>query len=196
MVALVFLLFLLTPIRSEQTIDDQLGRIRSHIPVEPVSGDVTQIAGVYRNPPREIARMSESSGTATALYLFPDGSYLYLQKVFSAPPIIFDKGTWRTNSDVVELKSDIEVTWNPDLERRFLILRRTAHSDEALLVGADAAVRRFEKIAGNDAEHALLLVAKQRMHPIEQERAAKVKEYLMKKAWHPETFGAPRTRTF
>jgi hypothetical protein len=196
MAALVFLLFLFASETSGQTMDDQLGRIRSHVSVEPIFGNVTQIAGVYRNPPEEIGRMAESSGIATALYLFPDGSYLYLQTVSFAPPTIFDKGTWKANADVVELKSDMEVTWNPDLERRFLILRRTSHRDEALLVGVDVAVRRFERLAGNDAEHAFLLVAKERTHPMEQGRAAKVKDYLMRKAWHPETLGGSRARTF
>ena len=196
MIALVCLVFLVSRPVPTQTFE-QFGRIRSHVAVEQLQATSAEIAGVYRNPPEENG-VADTSSVKTALYLFPDGTYLYVEKVLAMAPTIFDKGTWRVSVDGVELRSARDVTWNPDLERKFLILRRSAHPEEFLLVGADVAVKRFERlaggVAGENGESALLIVAKQRKRVIEPARAMKVKDYLMRKAWHPERFGdAPRT---
>jgi hypothetical protein len=174
--------------------DSQLDRLRSHVPVEPVHVTAAEVAGVYGSARDDVAGAPDNSGLKTALYLFPDGTYLFIQKASVMPPTIFDKGTWRIVSDVLDLKSAHEVTWNPDLERSFLILRRTSHPEEFLLVGTDLAVKRFERLAGGDAESALMTVARTRKRTIEADRTTKLKYYLMRKAWHPERFGdAPLT---
>ncbi|MBV9887317.1 MAG: hypothetical protein JO119_12285 [Acidobacteria bacterium] len=193
MISLVCLFLLVSRAGAGQSVESPFGRIRSQVAVETLHANSTEIAGVYRNPPDENGKVADSSAVRTALYLFPDGTYLYVQRALSMPPTIFDKGTWRIVADVVELKSAREVTWNPDLERKFLMLRRSSHPEEFLLVGTDVAVKRFERLAGSDGENALLTVAKKRKRVIEPERAARVKGYLMRKAWHPERFGdAPR----
>ncbi len=194
MIALVCLFLLVSRAGAAQTVESPIGRIRSQVAVESLHLNSTEIAGVYRNPPEENGKIADSSAVRTALYLFPDGTYLYVQKALSMPPTIFDKGTWRVLADLVELRSAREVTWNPDLERKFLMLRRSSHPEEFLLIGEEIAVKRFERLAGNDGENALLTVAKKRKRVLGPERAARVKDYLMRKAWHPERFGdAPRT---
>src|SRR5579863_4355776 len=159
MIALVCLVFLVSRPVPTQTFETQFGRIRSHVAVEQLHANSAEIAGVFRNPLEENG-IADSSGVKTALYLFPDGSYLYVEKVLVMSPTIFDKGTWRVFADGIELRSARDVTWNPDLERKFLILRRSTHPEEFLLVGADLAVKRFERFAGDNGETALLMVAK------------------------------------
>jgi hypothetical protein len=164
-------------------------RIRTKIGIESGPTVSTEIAALYVNPPNELAQKSDSSGIRTNLYLFPDQTYLFAERGPFLPATIFDKGTWRLGSGVLELKSDPDVTWNPDLERRFLMLHRTAHSEEVLLVGADKAVNRFETLARGNPEIALLTVAKQRIKIITAEQATRIRDDVMRKAWHPERFG-------
>jgi hypothetical protein len=196
-IALVCLVFLVSRPVPTQTFENEFGRIRSHVAVEQLHVTSAEIAGVYRNPPEE-SGVADTSSVKTALYLFPDETYLYVEKVLDMPRSIFDKGTWRMSADGIELKSAGDVTWNPDLERKFVMLRRSSHPEEFLLVGVDVAVKRFERlaggVAGENGESALLIVAKQRKSVMDPARATKVKDYLMRKAWHPERFGdAPRT---
>jgi hypothetical protein len=185
MVVLLYLLLLVSlPIHSRAT-DSQLDRLRSRVSVESVQAIPSEVAGVYSHAGDEVAGAPDNTGAKTALYLFPDGTYLFVQRAPVMPPTIFDKGAWRITSDVIELNSSREVIWNPDLERSFLIQRRTSHAEELLLVGTDLAVERFERLAGGDAESALLTVARRRKRTIEADRTTKLKDYLMKKAWHP-----------
>ena len=193
MSALVFLLLFFTQPTHGRATDIQLGRISSRVAVEPVHASASEVAGVYGHQ-REDAVSADISEVRTALYLFPDGTYLFVQRASIMPATIFDKGHWRIASDVLEVTSTRDVTWNPDLERKFLILRRTSHPEEFLLVGTDLALNRFERLAGNDAESALMTVARKRKRAIEPERAARLKDYLVRKAWHPERFvDAPPT---
>jgi hypothetical protein len=195
MSALVFLLLsFFLPTQGRAT-DSQLGRISSRVAVESVHASASEVAGVYGHQ-REDTISADSSEVRTALYLFPDGTYLFVQRVLVMPPTIFDKGHWMIVSDVLEVTSAPDVIWNPDLERKFLILRRTSHPREFLLVGADLALKRFERLAGNDAESALMTVARRRRRVIEPERTARVKDYLMKKAWHPERFSDEPSTSF
>jgi hypothetical protein len=187
MSALVFLLLsLFLPAHGRAT-DSQLGRISSRVAVEAVHASASEVAGVYGHQ-REDTAPADSSEVRTALYLFPDGTYLFVQRASIMPATIFDKGHWRVVSDVLEVSSAPDVTWNPDLERKFLILRRTSHPEEFLLVGTDLALKRFERLAGSDAESALMTVARKRRRVIEPERTTQLKAYLMRKAWHPERF--------
>jgi hypothetical protein len=188
MSALVFFLLVFFQPTHGRATDIQLGRISSRLPVEPVHASASEVAGVYGHQ-REDTVSADSSQVRTALYLFPDGTYLFVQRASIMPATIFDKGHWKVVADVLEVSSARDVTWNPDLERKFLILRRTSHPEEFLLVGTDLAVKRFERLAGNDAEGALMTVARKRKRVIEPERSTRLKDYLMRKAWHPERFG-------
>jgi seryl-tRNA(Sec) selenium transferase len=69
------------------------------------------------------------------------------------------------------------------------MLHRTSHSDEVLLVGTERALNRFEVLAPRNSEIALLTVVKQRIKIIAAEQTTKVRDDLMRKAWHPERFG-------
>lgn len=167
-------------------------RIRSKIGIESGPSDSTKIAGLYINPPNEIAQKSDSSTISSNLYLFPDRTYLFAERGSLIPATIFDKGIWRVEGVVLVLRSDPDVRWNPDLERRFLMLHRTSHSEESLLVGAEKAVNRFEVLAQGNPEVALLTVAKQRIKIITAEQAMRVRDDVMRKEWHPERF-EPKT---
>jgi hypothetical protein len=147
------------------------------------------LPGLYVNPPDELAQKSDPSVVRSNLYLSPDHTYLYAQRGSLLPVTIFDKGVWRVGSGVLELRSGPDIRWNPDLERRFLILRRTSHSDEVSLVGTERAVNRFESLAPRNPEIDLLTIAKQRIKTIGAEQTTKVRDNLMRKAWHPERFG-------
>lgn len=191
--ALCILLALQTPhLESRGTGFD---RIRTQIGIESRPTDSIEIAGLYINPPNEIAQKFDSSTILTNLYLFPDRTYLYTERCSLIPATIFDKGTWKVEGTLLVLNSDRDVTWNPDLERRFLMLHRTSHAEESLLVGAEKAVNRFEVLAHGNPEVALLTVAKQRIKIITAEQAMRVREDVMRKEWHPERFESKNPRT-
>jgi hypothetical protein len=173
-----------------------LERIRTKVPVESVAPDSIDITGLYINPSKELARNSATPGITKSLYLFPDRTYLYAQRAASLPFTIFDKGTWRITSGTLELRSGHDVLWNPDLERKFLMVRRSSHPGEILLIGVDVGVRRFEKLAGSNAEVALLTVSKQRVRAISREKTVRMKDFLMRKGWHPERFDQFPSHTF
>ncbi len=166
----------------------QFDRIHARIEVESVRTTSTEIAGLYVNPPNELAEKSDSSVVRNNLYLFPDQTYVYVERSSLVPTTIFDKGRWEVASDLLHLKSDTEIKWNPDLERSFLMLQRASHSSEILLVGSGKAVDRFEARAVGNPETALLTVAKQRIKVISPEQTARVRGDLMKRAWHPDRF--------
>jgi hypothetical protein len=118
-----------------------MARLRVIVAVEAVAAlTPEQFAGRYANPPEELNRTQEPL-VGNNLYLFPDRTYIYCEWANIMPKTIFDKGTWTFATGMIELKSDPDVTWNPDLEREFLGVRRPSHT-EILLVGADRGVRR------------------------------------------------------
>jgi hypothetical protein len=164
----------------------QFDRIHAKIEVESVHTTSTEIAGLYVNPPNELAQKSDSSVVRNNLYLFPDQTYVYVERSSLVPTTIFDKGRWEMANGLLHLKSDTEIKWNPDLERSFLMLQRASHSGEILLVGSGKAVDRFEARAVGNPETALLTVAKQRIKVISPEQIARVRGDLMKRAWHPD----------
>jgi hypothetical protein len=186
--ATAFLLWLFLQSASHPP-ENELDRLRSRVAVEAVVGSPTELAGVYVNPPKELRGAVDRIGLTTALYLFPDETYIYVQRGSLIPLTIFDKGSWAIVSESLQLKSAGDVRWNPDLERRFLLVRRSSHPEEVLLVGAQMAVNRFEKLASNDSDTALLAISKQRRGPITNEHATSLKNYLIKTGWHPERFG-------
>jgi hypothetical protein len=172
----------------------QFDRIHARIEVESVRPTSTEIAGFYVNPPNELAEKSDSSVLRSNLYLFPDQTYVYVERSSIVPATIFDKGRWVVASGLLQLQSDTEIKWNPDLERSFLMLQRASHSSEILLVGSGKAVDRFEARAVGNPETALLSVAKQRIKAISPEQTARVRGDLMKRAWHPDRFTGTTAR--
>ena len=150
-----------------------LVRLRAKTAVDPVANLLPeQIAGQYANPSGELVKRFGPAEVGNNLYIFPDRTYVYCEWAVVMPNTVFDKGTWSFTGGVLELRSDREVTWNPDLERRFLAVRRASHAKEILLIGAEKALRRFEKQAGGDPESMLLIIAKQRLKTISRAEAA------------------------
>jgi hypothetical protein len=164
----------------------EFDRINSRTKVEFVRTSPTEMAGLYVNPPDELAEKSDSSVVRNNLYLFPDQTYLFVERNSLMPTTVFDKGRWEVVGGLLQLKSDIEVKWNPDLARSFLILQRASHPKELLLVASGKAIDRFEARATGNPEKALLTVAKQRTKLISPEQTARVRNQLIESAWHPE----------
>jgi hypothetical protein len=104
------------------------------------------------------------------------------------PITVYDKGSWNLSEDILELKSASEVTWDPDLDRRFLIVRRPSHPKENLLLGMDKDLQHFEEGAGDDPVLTLLIVGRQRDRIIGQAETAKLKTSLLREGWKPRCF--------
>jgi hypothetical protein len=98
---------------------------------------------------------------------------------------------------VIELTSDPEVNWVPNLccsrvERRYLLLRRAGRKRDALMLGLGRALSNFESDAGDDPGLILLIEGLLRVEVYSRAKAAKVKAHLMKDAWRPEYFKPDR----
>jgi hypothetical protein len=102
------------------------------------------------------------------------------------PNTVYDKGIWSFSEGILQLKSDAEITWEPQVERTFLAVRRPSHAKEIVLVGIEKGLPYFEKEAGNDPEFMLLIVARLRDKAVTQAAAAKLKAGLMREGWRPE----------
>jgi hypothetical protein len=178
-----------------QSVDGQsavtpLLRLQAKTAVDPVANLLPeQIAGQYANPSKELVKHVGPPLVGNNLYLFPDKTYVYCEWAVVMPTTVFDKGTWSFAGGLLELTSDQIVTWNPDLERRFLVVRRTSHAEEILLVGAEQALRRFERQAEGDPELMLLTIARQRIKTISRAEAAALKTTLLRRGWRPDSFG-------
>jgi hypothetical protein len=124
------------------------------------------------------------------LYLFPDGTYIYCEWADVQPLTIYDKGRWTLSSGAVELKSDPDVTWDPEADRTYVAVRRRSQKKEVLLVGVHCDLPRFEAESQDNPELTLLYVAKKRDSTITRSKTAKLKARLLRESWHPEEFKA------
>jgi hypothetical protein len=186
----VLLLFaLVLQFVSGQPATDPLNAIRAKITVDSLSNPTeVQIAGQYANPSKELVKRVGGALEGENLYLFPDKSYLYCKWSDVLPNTVFDKGTWSLADDVLDLKSDPEIAWDSTLERKLLVLRRSSHKEEILLVGMERSLPYFEKHAGDDPELMLLIVALQRETAVSAASTASLKTRLMREAWRPSFF--------
>jgi hypothetical protein len=166
-----------------------LGRLRAKVPVEAVASvPPAQFAGRYTTTSEELGKLTGPFMGGEDLYLFPDGSYIYCEWSDNAPLTIYDKGTWKLGRGLVELKSDPKVTWNPEIERQYMAVRRKSSNKEILLVGTKEDLRRFEKNAGDNPGFMLLVIARKRESLFTSESAASVKARLLREAWRPAFF--------
>jgi hypothetical protein len=173
-----------------QPVASPVKRLQAKTAVEPIANLTRrQIAGRYTNPSQELIQSSGPPLVGNNLYIFPDGTYVYCQWAAVMPITVFDKGSWSFAAGVLELKSDRIVIWNPDLERRFVVARRTSRVEEILLIGAEKALGRFEEQAGGDPETMLLRVAKQRVRTISPSEVVETKAALMREGWRPQSLG-------
>lgn len=169
--------------------DSSFALLRSKIDVERVSAPMNSIAGHYSSSPEELRkRVVPLSGDD--LYLFPDGSYLFLWWSDIPPTTIRDKGKWAVSGSEITLTSDPDIKWKPGAERHYLTIRRSAHADEILVVGTDSDSRYFEKNAKEDPEFMLVLVSKTRINGISEKNTNELKKKLMREAWRPNFYKA------
>jgi hypothetical protein len=127
------------------------------------------------------------------LYLFPDGTYVYCEWADIQPPTIYDKGQWVFVDGLVQLKSDSDVTWDPEADRAYVVVYRRSKRKEVLLVGTQSDLARFEAEGQGNPELALLYVAKKRHSPMTRSKAVRIKARLLRESWHPEEFKAKPT---
>jgi len=180
---------LLLQLVSGQSTTGPLSSIRAKISVESLPNlSGIQIAGQYANPSQELIKRTGPPLSGEILYIFPDNSYVYCEWADIMPNTVVDKGIWSLNGDILELKSDPEVVWDPKLERKFLAVRRPPHKDEILLMGLKKSLSYFDKHAGDDPELMLLIVTLARKEPVSQAATAGLKAKLMREAWRPDYF--------
>jgi hypothetical protein len=168
---------------------DALERLQVKVSVESLASvDVSGVAGHYANPPRELARQLGGFLSGDDLYLFPDGAYIYCEWADIQPLTIYDKGRWTFANGAVGLKSDPDVTWDPEADRTYVAVRRRSEKKEILLVGLHSDLLRFEVESQDNPELTLLYVAKKRDSTITRSKSARVKARLLRESWRPEYF--------
>ena len=186
---LVTFLVVVVQLVSIQSVASPMERLRAKTPVESVKNlTPVQFAGQYANPSKEVVKRVGPPLSGNNLYLFPDKTYVYCEWSDILPNTVYDKGTWNFSGNILELKSAQEISWNPELERRFLAVHRLTHVDEILLVGIEKELSYFEKEAGDDPEFMLLIVARQRDATISQTETPTLKSNLMREGWKPNEF--------
>ena len=163
-----------------------LERIPSKTVVEDLSSlEAVRIAGVFKNPGKSLIKKIGGTLSGDILYLFPDGTYIYIKWSDVSPEAISDKGVWTHSHGLVELVSDAEVKWKPGIDRHLIVLRRGSVRDEVLLFELDQ-LPNFEKNAGGDPESMLLIIAKERLKRVKTSEAPKLKAALIKSFWDPK----------
>jgi len=164
-----------------------LERLHAKIPVDSIQNLTTAtLAGKYSDPAKEF----QPALSGNDLYLFADGTYIYDEWADIEPLVIRDKGTWSVADGLVVLKSDPEVTWDADAERKYTAVHRQSRSDEILLIGTGRALSNFEEESKDQPETELMVVCKERSRTISRKHTSTIKEKLMRESWRPEYFRA------
>jgi hypothetical protein len=106
-----------------------------------------ELAGRYTNPSEELGKRIVAMGSQN-LFLFPDKTYIFTTVSDIPPDTISDKGTWSVNADVLQLKSDKDITWKSKrVDRQHIVVRRRNHDNELFLVGLGWELSHFEENA-------------------------------------------------
>jgi hypothetical protein len=172
-----------------QSATGPLDRIRAKTAVDLVTNLAsTQIAGQYVHPSKELVKLVGPPLGGKRLYIFPDKTYVYCKWADVSPNTVYDRGIWSFDGGVLELKSDPEIVWYPQLERQFLAVRRPSHKGEILLMGLEDSVPYFEEHAGDDPTLMLLIVALPKEEAVSLATTARLKATLMREAWRPDYF--------
>jgi hypothetical protein len=181
------LLATLLQLAAGQSAASPLDRIQAKMPVVQVTNlTPVQIAGQYKNPSNELIKRVGGVLEGNSLYIFPDNTYVYCEWADIMPNTVYDKGAWSFSEGILQLKSDAEITWDPQVERTFLAVRRPSHAKEVVLVGIEKELPHFEKEAGDDPEFMLLIVARLRDQAVSQAAAAGLKARLIREGWRPD----------
>jgi hypothetical protein len=164
-----------------------LARLQAKVRVGSVQNfTAAYLAGNYSHPSKEF----RPGLSGNDLYLFADGTYIYGEWSDIEPLVIRDEGTWNVAEGSVVLKSDTEVTWDPDVERKYVAVRRQSRPNEILLIGTGRDISYFEENSKDGPETELMVVCKERSKNIPHRRISALKEKLMHESWRPEYFRA------
>ncbi len=162
-----------------------LERLQAKVRVDSVQNFPTaNLAGKYSYPAKEF----QPGLSGNDLYLFADGTYIYDEWADVEPLVIRDKGIWNVADGLVVLKSDSEVTWDPDAERKYIAVHRRSRPNEILLIGTGRDLSSFEENPKEEPETELLVVCKQRSRTIARRQVSTLKEKLIRESWRPEYF--------
>jgi hypothetical protein len=184
--SLVGIVVLLLQTPNPKTTQTPLERLQAKIAVVSV-GSLTppQVAGQFNNPSEEQNKRTPPMGR-DRLFLFPDKTYIYTFVTDISPDTISDKGTWTLNGDIVDLKSDKDVTWRfKRAERRYVLVRRAGHDGELFAVGTERELKYFEEHAKDDPDFMFLLNSLKRERPIVEAETAALHKKLMREKWKP-----------
>ena len=189
MLGLITLLLAATQSSSSPSASEALKRVAARVPVVRVEAQApAQLAGRYTGQTIELKALVGPFLGGEDLYLFPDGSYLYVLWGDVMPPTVYDKGRWAAKDGLVEFISDPEITWDPKLDRRHLLLRRASRQREIMLVAFPADVDYFETNAADNPELMLLIVGMTRTEVFSDTTFPGTKRRLMREAWNPKWF--------
>lgn len=120
------------------------------------------------------------------IYLFPDGSYMYVRYADLLPPTIHDKGRWGFAEGILTLESDASI---PESARthdvRYVAL---VHEDDLFMLGAE---KEYSYFITNGLENPSLLleiISHKRAAPLSIVDTDRLKRELMQQAWTPDFF--------
>lgn len=165
---------------------EPIDRLRARIPVEyPSSPNVARVCGVFKNPGKTLIREIGNFLAGDILYLFPDGTYIYVVWTDVAPDVIYDKGAWSYSHGLVELVSDPDVKWNPGIDRRLVAFRRASKRNEILLLQMSH-LSDFEEGTNEHPESRLLYLVMERDKSLRESQVRNLKPKLMRDLWNPE----------
>jgi len=178
-------LLLLAQVGVALTQQSPLDRLQAKVQVV-AAGEMTpqQMAGKYSHPGKEYG----GALSGNDINLFQDGTYIYDEWADVEPLTVRDKGTWKLADGLVVLTSDRDVTWDPDVDRKYVAVHRISKPHEVLLVGTGRDLSYFEENAKDGPESLLLVVAKERSTTFRDVDTAKTKKQLMRESWRPEYF--------
>lgn len=166
-------------------------RIAKLLPVEDVSVSPADLPGKYTSHPEELTRRAGPPLSGSELYLFPGGSYIYVEWADIYPRTIHDRGKWSVQDGRLHLESNEVVTWVSRRSRDLLAVRRATHSNEVMLVETERELPNFEQNAakpGEDREFWLLLSSHSKVTPITAAEEQSLKLRLLSESWRPEAF--------
>ena len=184
--SLVGIVVLLLQSPNQKATQTPLERLQAKIDVVSVASlTPPQVAGQFNNPSGEQNKRTPPMGR-DSLFLFPDKTYIYTFATDIPPDTISDKGTWTLNGDIVDLKSDKDVTWRSKRsERRYVLVRRVGHDGELFAVGTERQLTYFEEHAKDDPEFMFLLNSLKRERAIAEAETVALRKKLMQAKWKP-----------
>jgi hypothetical protein len=120
------------------------------------------------------------------LYLFTDGSYLYVEWADVQLETIYDRGRWEYKDGNIILISDQTVPGFQALEdRTFLPIE---YKGQLRLLGSKEQITYFQENAGDDPELMLMICSREKVESFTPEKSQLVQARLLKEAWRPDAW--------